>query len=131
MDCTLRKKKKSREYCGLKGFTLIELLVTIVIIGILVTIVMASIQGARGKAQKANFRSEVREGQSALVSACDGSDAPVFPLADTDFTDWGEPDWINCGVSGEGIFLLDATFRVDNDCVATIDEDGVIFVNCD
>lgn len=49
-----------------KGFTLIELLVVIAIIGLLSSIVMASLQTARSKGRDARLVSEVRNLQTAL-----------------------------------------------------------------
>jgi len=68
-----------------KGFTLIELLVVIAIIGILSTIAMTSLNGARKKAADASFKSSVSSVQSALILCCD--ETPVPTLADVTPTD--------------------------------------------
>jgi type II secretion system protein G len=49
-----------------RGFTLIELLVVIAIIGLLASVVMASLNSARAKGRDAKRLSEVREMQKAL-----------------------------------------------------------------
>lgn len=54
-----------------KGFTLIELLVVIAIIGILSTIAMTSLNGARKKAADASFKASVASIQSTAVICCD------------------------------------------------------------
>jgi len=54
-----------------KGFTLIELLVVIAIIGILSTIAMTSLNGARRKAADASYKSSVSSIQSGAILCCD------------------------------------------------------------
>jgi len=64
-----------------KGFTLIELLVVIAIIGVLSTVVMVSLGGARGKARDAKRLAEVRQIQAALELYY--SDLTGYPAAPT------------------------------------------------
>jgi type IV pilus assembly protein PilA len=60
-----------------KGFTLIELLVVIAIIGILSTIAMTSLTGARKKANDAAFKSSVAGALPGLTMCCDAGGTPT------------------------------------------------------
>lgn len=85
-----------------KGFTLIELLVVIAIIGILSSVVLASLNTARVKARDAQRVSDVRQIQLALEFFYDNS----APSAKTYPTD------------GEGIAILDTQNLLPNVPVA-------------
>lgn len=57
-----------------KGFTLIELLVVIAIIGILSSVVLASLNDARGKAREASFKAEATQAVAGALVDCDGNE---------------------------------------------------------
>jgi len=64
-----------------QGFTLIELLVVISIIGILATLLIANIQGARGRARDAQRKHDIREIQNALELYKNSQTPPSYPSA--------------------------------------------------
>lgn len=67
---------------SIKGFTLIELLVVIAIIGILTSVVLASMNTARQKARDATRKAEISSLQLALELYFDTNSA--YPLATTE-----------------------------------------------
>ena len=84
-----------------RGFTLIELLVVIAIIGLLASIVFASLSSSRAKANRASFLAEVRGSIPGFANACDsGAVAPVT----TSNTTWTAGTSDSCGATGAGTF---------------------------
>lgn len=76
MKMFLFLKKKGK---AINGFTLIELLVVIAIIGVLASIVLASLNNARRKSRDARRITDVKQIQLALELYFDGTGANAYP----------------------------------------------------
>jgi prepilin-type N-terminal cleavage/methylation domain-containing protein len=71
-----------------KGFTLIELLVVIAIIGLLASVVLASLNSVRAKGRTAAEKAEVKEIIKALELARSNSANDKYPLSASNGANW-------------------------------------------
>lgn len=114
-------------------FVILGIFVGIVIIGIMASVVLASLSGARERAQIAMFKQEANSVLSAFVTACDDGDtqlrASIPP--NNEYIAWSRSTLTSdCTFEGEWKFEIvvhPANPTIKDECTAHIKDTGVEF----
>lgn len=122
-----------------KGFTLVEVLFVVMVVGIIASIVLVSISGARARARDVSFKSAVSSYRTAAVSQCMSgylsSSNPIIPHSSSVTfrvaeVSAGGAGSSACGPMGTGLFSIKLTTESAGNCIgAIVDSDGVDW-NC-
>lgn len=93
-----------------KGFTLIELLVVISIIGLLSSIVLASLANAKQKGNDSKVQQELTQIRNAMELYRANSSTGIYPTDMIQLTGATPPYLPASAYSGYGIYILSATY---------------------
>ncbi|MDP2650435.1 MAG: prepilin-type N-terminal cleavage/methylation domain-containing protein [bacterium] len=105
-----------RSKYGERGFTLIELLVVVAIIGMLSSVVLASLNSAREKSRDARRLADMRQLQTALELIYDSTSPVEYPDALSSLESGGYIAKVPTDPSTGGAYLYDNLTNADGAC---------------